>query len=402
MSETWPICELGTLFQLRSEKSKQIKATEYLESGFLPVIDQSERPIAGYIDDPARAYSGPLPVIIFGDHTRATKFIEFPFGAGADGTQILAPMPQMDARFLYYVVSRSSLLIGNYGYDRHLKHLRRFKTPFPISVTEQRRIAEILLTLDESIEKAESLIAKYQQIKAGLMHDLFTRGVTADRKLRPPREQAPELYKETPIGWIPKEWGLERCGNLCTRICVGIVIQPTQYYVVDGIPAFRSANVREDGIDPTNFVYISLTANTSLAKSQVRTGDILSVRTGYPGTSAVVPMEFHGSNSIDILISSPGDRINSEFLCDWINSSFGKEQVLRQQGGMAQQHFNVGEMRELLVALPFKEEQQRIRDRTSSVEKKLRLERNLLQKLRCQKLGLMQDLLTGKVRVTAA
>jgi type I restriction enzyme S subunit len=308
---------------------------------------------------------------------------------------------RLDYHFLYYVLAlQHRKLTFDYTTKAHPSVIRKLYSVPVLSKPVQLKITEILATLDTAIEKTESLIAKYQQIKAGLMYDLFTRGVTADGKLRPPRQQAPELYQETSIGWIPQEWVLERCANLCTRICVGIVIQPTQYYVIDGIPAFRSANVREDGIDPNNFVYISPSANTLLAKSQVKTGDILTVRTGYPGTSAVVPREFHGSNCIDILVSSPGDRINSEFLCDWINSSFGKEQVLRQQGGMAQQHFNVGEMRELLVAIPSKEEQQRIRDRTNAVDMKLQMEKNMLQNLHQQKSGLMHDLLTGKVRVT--
>jgi type I restriction enzyme, S subunit len=308
--------------------------------------------------------------------------------------------------FLYYLLClpeyRSQMLRiarGTTVLMLDMPAIKRITICVPKNEVEQNRIVKILSTLDKAIEKTEALIAKYQQIKAGLMHDLFTRGFTADGKLRPPREQAPELYQETPIGWIPKEWGLERCGNLCTRICVGIVIQPTQYYVVDGVPAFRSANVREDGLDPSNFVYISPSANALLAKSQAKTGDILSVRTGYPGTSAVVPREFHGFNCIDILISSPSDRINSEFLCDWINSSFGKEQVLRQQGGMAQQHFNVGEMRELLVVIPSNEEQTQIRARAIAVNTRLRLEKDMLLKFQKQKLGLMHDLLTGKVRV---
>lgn len=182
-------------------------------------------------------------------------------------------------------------------------------------------------------------------------------------------------------------------------ICVGIVIQPTQYYVEDGVPAFRSANIREDGIDPSNFVYISTEANRLLAKSQIKAGDIITVRTGYPGTSAVVPQEFQGANCIDILISTPNELVSSEYLCDWINSSFGKGQVLRQQGGMAQQHFNVGEMRELLVALPDLVEQERIKNKIKAINGKLTIERALAVKLQAQKLGLMQDLLTGKVPV---
>jgi restriction endonuclease S subunit len=81
-------------------------------------------------------------------------------------------------------------------------------------ILQQRRIAEILSTLDEAIEQTEALIAKMQQVKAGLMHDLFT-CVTPDGRLRPTREQAPELYKESPLGWIPKGWDASTLGEAC-------------------------------------------------------------------------------------------------------------------------------------------------------------------------------------------
>lgn len=309
-----------------------------------------------------------------------------------------------ETSFLFYVIDQNSgflhrrsqgstfLAIG--GND-----LKVFPVPV-FSIEQQKKIAHILQTIDQAIEKTQALIEKYQQIKAGLMHDLFTRGIAPNGQLRPPREQAPELYQQTPIGWIPKEWAVKSCSSLCSRICVGIVIQPTQYYVEDGVPALRSANVREVGVDPLNLVYISTVSNKLLAKSQIREGDIVTVRTGYPGTSAVVPQEFDGSNCIDILISTPTDQIDSEYLCSWINSSFGKGQVLRQQGGMAQQHFNVGEMRELLVAVPDIAEQIKISERLGVCSNMLLTEHEKLGKLKTQKSGLMHDLLTGKVSVS--
>ncbi|MCC6489640.1 MAG: restriction endonuclease subunit S [Candidatus Hydrogenedentes bacterium] len=264
----------------------------------------------------------------------------------------------------------------------------------------QSRIAEILSTVDEAIEQTEALIAKYQQIKAGLMHDLFTRGVTPDGRLRPPRDQAPHLYKESPLGWIPKEWGVRPCAQVCEMITVGIVIRPAQYYVAEGIPAFRSANIRETGIDLSDLVYIAPHSNAFLAKSQVQPGDVLTVRTGYPGTSAVVPPEFAGANCVDVLISRPRPSVVlPDFLASWINSSFGKDQVLRTQGGLAQQHFNVGELRDLLVILPEMSEQVGIVGRLAAVSNKLGEERSLVEKSQQRKNGLMHDLLTGRVRV---
>lgn len=318
-----------------------------------------------------------------------------------DTTYAVIPRSDINLDWLYYCLINFDLTKLNEATgvpSINRNWLARTKIFNPGSA-RQDKVAAILRSVDTAIEKTKVLIDKYRQIKAGVMHDLFTRGVLLNHKLRPPRSEAPELYQETAIGFIPRGWHLRSCGELCTRICVGIVIQPTQYYTDEGIPAFRSANVREDGIDPSNLVYISSISNNLLKKSQVKSGDILSVRTGYPGTSAVVPPEFTGSNCIDILISTPGNSVTSEYLCAWINSTFGKEQVLRQQGGMAQQHFNVAELRELLVALPDIEEQNRIQSRIEGISRKIKSEQALLEKLRTQKLGLMQDLLTGKVPV---
>lgn len=328
-----------------------------------------------------------------------------------------------DLDYFYYVLfhaERDFQGMGQPGTQVNLNtSLVGKKEVFRPALPTQQKIARILQTIDRAMEKTEALIEKYQQIKAGLMHDLFTRGLWTQEELdrgnhqgtpaeatakpgqlRPTRQDAPHLYQETPIGWIPRAWNLRPCSELCSRICVGIVIQPAKYYVKEGVPAFRSANVREEGIDPSNLVYISQKSNALLAKSQVRSGDIISVRTGYPGTSAVVPDQYDGCNCVDILISTPREEVCSEYLCSWINSDFGKEQVLRQQGGIAQQHFNVGELRQLLVGLPAVEEQTLITKRLATSSARIELEKAVFQKLQLQKAGLMNDLLTGKVPVT--
>jgi len=162
-----------------------------------------------------------LPVIIFGDHTRHVKFIDFPFAIGADGTQLLQPKPFLEDKFFYYNILQASNLIGNYGYDRHLKHLKEFVIKYPQSITEQRKIAKILTTVDNLIEKTETLIAKYQSIKQGMMHELFTRGVDANGQLRPPVDESPELYKESELGWIPKGWEIVSIEDVATQVTDG-------------------------------------------------------------------------------------------------------------------------------------------------------------------------------------
>ncbi len=144
------------------------------------------------------------------------------------------------------------------------------KAPEP----QQRRIAEILSTLDETIEHTEALIAKTHQVKAGLMHDLFTRGVTPDGHLRPPNEQAPDLYKESSCGWIPKEWEVKALGALA-EIVSGVTLG-SKIEIIDGIgvPYLRVANV-QDGYFDLSEVKTVRVSQTQFEKLQLRHGDVL-------------------------------------------------------------------------------------------------------------------------------
>lgn len=274
--------------------------------------------------------------------------------------------------------------------------LAQIKFPVPEDKRTQAKIAEVLTAVDQSITQTEALIAKYQRIKTGLMQDLLTRGIDENGNLRDP---ATHEFKDSPLGSIPNEWDCVKSETLCRDICVGIVIKPSQYYQESGVPTLRSANIHESGINSDNFVFISEESNRMLSKSMVREGYVLSVRTGYPGTTAVVPPHLDGANCIDLVISKPGNEVLPYFLSMWINSPFGKDQVLRGQGGLAQQHFNVKEMRNLLVFKPSIEEQQRIIDAITAQNNLLETEQSHLEKLNLIKNGLMQDLLTGKVSV---
>ena len=206
-------------------------------------------------------------------------------------------------------------------------------------------------------------------------------------------------YKQTEVGIIPNEWDISSCSAISERIMVGIVIRPSQYYVKNGVPAFRSANIREEGINDLDLVFISEASNSVLSKSQTRTGDVLTVRTGYPGTSAVVRSKHAGCNCIDILITRPSNKVDSEWLAIWINSPFGKEQVLRNQGGLAQKHFNVGDLRNLVVALPPLPEQRAIAAALSDMDALLSGLDQLIAKKRDLKQATMQQLLTSQTRL---
>lgn len=310
----------------------------------------------------------------------------------------------VDRVFLKFFIEfyLSELIKASHGSTmQHItrKELDRFYAPFPTSKPEQTKIAVVLSTVDRAIEQTEALIAKQQRIKTGLMQDLLTRGIDEHGNLR---SEQTHQFKDSPLGRIPVEWEVQPCISLCREIVVGIVIRPMQYYRPDGVPVLRSANVKVNRITSEALVFMSDKDNEKLSKSRLRKGDLVTVRTGYPGTTGVIPPELDGSNCVDIVISRPNhEKVRSEFLSIWINSDHGKRQVLEGQGGLAQQHFNVGEMRTLLVKVPDINEQKIIENllmlQSSAIDE---LTENQ-QKLHSIKTALIQDLLTGKKRVTA-
>jgi type I restriction enzyme S subunit len=113
----------------------------------------------------------------------------------------------------------------------------------------------------------------------------------------------------------------------------------------------------------------------------------------------VVTPAFAGSNCIDVIISRPSKFVVSEFLCAWINSPHGKTQVLQNQGGLAQQHFNVGDLKNLIVALPPLPEQRAIAAALSDLDALIGSLDKLIAKKRDMKQAAMQELLTGKRRL---
>jgi len=108
----------------------------------MPVVDQGSGLIAGYTDDEESAYRGPLPVLLFGDHTRVFKYVDFAFALGADGVKVLQPAPWYEAKFLYYYLLTQH--IPARGYSRHFKFLKQVSFPFS-PPSEQRRIVEAVL-----------------------------------------------------------------------------------------------------------------------------------------------------------------------------------------------------------------------------------------------------------------
>lgn len=160
--------EFNKLFSIVPDSKSKVKSSSYLESGANAVVDQGKELIAGYTNGALTVDKEMLPVIVFGDHTRAVKFIDFPFTAGADGTQILKPAPSVNAKYGYYLVLNAVGRIPSKGYARHFGELKKiqFRRPSPEVQNEiverlDRAFSEIDLieeNLEQFEEKAEQLL----------------------------------------------------------------------------------------------------------------------------------------------------------------------------------------------------------------------------------------------------
>ncbi len=120
--EGWSKEPIGSIIG-KASRTKQIKTADYLLEGAIPVIDQSRNFIAGYTNDSEALVNAGTPVIVFGDHTRILKYIQFPFAKGADGTQlIISDRTNMPQSLLY--LSLIAVDLSNYHYARHFKYLK--------------------------------------------------------------------------------------------------------------------------------------------------------------------------------------------------------------------------------------------------------------------------------------
>lgn len=177
----------------------KIQRRDYRPSGSIPIVDQGQEDVAGYTDCEDSQFQGQLPVILFGDHTRAFKYVDRPFALGADGVKVLAPKSGFLAKFLYYYFLSSE--IPGRGYSRHFKFLRELRVPL-FAPSEQSRIVELLDEADRLRRLRREADAKATRILPALFLKMFGDPVTNPMK-----------WNRRPIG----ELGSVQTGNTPPR-----------------------------------------------------------------------------------------------------------------------------------------------------------------------------------------
>lgn len=185
--------------------------------------------------------------------------------------------------------------------------------------------------------------------------------------------------------------------SLCERVTVGYVGPMAEEYVASGVPLLRSLNVRRGRIDLADVKFVSEEFHAKLAKSRILPRDVVTVRTGQPGTTAVVPESLPEANCADLIVMTCGDKLNPYYLCEALNVWLGDAESIQGQVGAIQVHFNIGRAKELSIPLPPIDLQQTFESQLSEAEELKLLQRTSLLKLDALFAALQQRAFQGEM-----
>ena len=235
----------------------------------------------------------------------------------------------------YFMDEAIRISVGSLSPTVNWKELKELEFTIP-TLEAQEKLTKTLIAANDLKEKYEELLAITDDLVKSQFIELFG---------------DPELVLKS-----------THTVSEVADVQVGIVIKPTRFYAdgVEGTKAFRSLNVGTMCVNDADWVYFSDDAMKETQRTVARTGDVLIVRSGNPGTSCVVTPEYDGCNVIDLIIAHPiKDKILPEYLCAFTNYPHGMNQIIGQQRGVAQKHFNVGLYNQMKIILPTLEEQRR-------------------------------------------
>jgi type I restriction enzyme S subunit len=377
------------LEQLRHAKPGKVLARDYKPTGTVPVVDQGQKFIAGWTNDEKLAIRERLPFIVFGDHTRAFKFVNFPFALGADGTQLLKPKKDFNSRFFYYACLH--LPLPNRGYNRHFSVLKEQSLPKPPK-PEQEKIAAVLWKVQRAIEVEEKLVATARELKHSTMRQLFTHGLRGGRP------------KETPYGEVPSAWeikALSEWASVQSGAIKGRVIPPED--AID-VPYLRVANVQDGRLDLTEMKTIRIRRDEldgyRLRKDDVvltEGGDFDKLGRGFIWEGQIEPC-IHQNHVFAVRVNQ--DRIWPRFFAYLAQSPYGKAYFLtvaHKTTNLA--CINTTKLRAFPVLRPELDDQKEIAAILQTLDRKITVHERKRATLTDLFQTLLHQLMTAQIRV---
>lgn len=358
MKPGWHKVPFDTVIADESGGNIKTLQSEFLAAGHYAVVDQGKELVAGYVNDESCLCRAQLPVIVFGDHTRCFKYVDFSFCMGADGIKILRPKIDADVKYLYHYFRQLHLTEG--GYDRHFKYLKRVDVVLP-PLPEQRRIAEVLDRAEALRTKRRAAIAQLYRLTQSIFLDLFGDPATN-----------------------PKGVNIEPLGDHLLFVTSG-GRDWAKFYAPTGSRFIRSLDVQMNHIAEDDIACVAAPDNAEARRTCVKVGDVLLTITGSRiGRVAPVPDDLKGSyiSQHVAILRIDSKRLQPHFVSFFLSmAAGGQHQIAKAQYGQTKPGLNFEQIRRFPIPVPPIELQREFARRIEAVDKLKTVHRSSLTEL---------------------
>ena len=376
----WEVVSFKKFFSSVGAQRYQVQKSNYLKNGTYPIVDQGQKFIVGYSDEEDKVYKNTNGVIVFGDHTRIIKFIDFDFVVGADGTQLLKSIDGINQKFSYYILSNKKLT--HLGYSRHFKLVKEMKFPLP-PLKEQEKITSILSTVDAKIDAISSQIKKAQTLKKGLLQKLLSEGIGHSE------------FKDSEIGVIPVEWEVVKLDDLGRIITGSTPKTANQDFYLNGIRLWASPS----DLGKSKEVKTTNTKLSNLGFEQIRVLEKRSILiTCIGSTIGKIGMAYEEMSSNQQINAITCNKENNPDFYYYVLFKI-KDKIKKLAGTHAVPMLNKTDFSQIKVIQPPLKEQKQIASILAFTDEKIEVLRTKKEKYQTLKKGLLQKLLSGEIRV---
>ena len=325
MSKEWETRKFENCIE-KIDYTNKIQRKDFLENGKHPIISQEQDFINGYWNNTDDLFEINKPVVIFGDHTKVLKYVDFDFVLGADGVKILQPNNEIESRYFYYYLLNINL--GSLGYARHYRILKEVDVRYPKFISEQRRIVAILdeafAAIATARENAVKNLANARELFESYLQDIFAN----------PGD-----------GWVEK-----KMSDIAIEITDGDHMPPPKS--IEGIPFITISNINKDTnqIDFSDTFKVSTQYYENIKPSRKPImGDILYTVTGSYGVPVLINNDFKFCFQRHIGLIRPKKNFNPKFIYYWIMSPSAINQANETATGTAQKTVSLKALRNFVI-----------------------------------------------------
>ena len=316
------------IFEDCTKLGTKIKTDEYHSNGKHPIIDQGQEMVAGFTDLEDGLFDA-VPAIVFGDHTRIIKYVDYPFFLGADGVKVLrSKVPNANYRYLYYALKNAK--IPNTGYNRHYKWLKELEIEYP-PIDQQIKTVKVLDKVESIIYNRQNQLQKLDELVKARFVELFGDPISN-----------------------PMNWNKRTLKEVCTKLNDGTHFSPESFSMGD-YKYITAKNIKASGFDFSNITYVPEAVHRPIfERCNPEQGDVLYIKDGATTGIAIVNTlkeEFTLLSSV-ALLKQNRNVINGYFLAALLNNADMYSDIRNNMGGAAITRLTIAKLNAVKVIVP--------------------------------------------------